>query len=103
MDLVELLGNLLDNACKYGRGRIQVSAEGDSEYLRLSVEDNGPGIPEDQREQVIRRGQRLDTLQAGQGIGLAVAADIVGSYGGQLSIGESELGGAAITAQLPTP
>lgn len=100
-DLLELLGNLLDNACKYGRGRIRVSAEGDSECLRLIVEDNGPGIPEEQREQVIRRGQRLDTLQAGQGIGLAVAADIVGSYGGQLSIGESELGGAAVKIQLP--
>ncbi|ROQ21034.1 two-component system sensor histidine kinase PhoQ [Marinimicrobium koreense] len=100
-DLLELLGNLLDNACKYGRGRIRVSAHGDSEHLHLTVEDNGPGIPEDQREQVIRRGQRLDTLQAGQGIGLAVAADIVGSYGGRLTIGKSEMGGAIIKIQFP--
>lgn len=97
-DWMELMGNLLDNACKYGRGQVRVSAQTtDQGQLQIRVEDDGPGIPEDRRSEVLDRGRRLDNLQPGQGIGLAVAADIVRSYGGQLSISESSLGGTAVT------
>ncbi len=99
-DLLELLGNLLDNAYKYGRARVRLSARGGGNTLVLQVDDDGPGVPEAERERVLQRGQRLDSLQPGQGIGLAVAADIVRSYGGQLSLERSELGGAGVKAEF---
>jgi two-component system sensor histidine kinase PhoQ len=62
--------------------------------LELCVEDDGPGVPADQRERILERGERLDSQHPGQGIGLAVVKDIVGSYDAELSLGDSELGGA---------
>jgi two-component system sensor histidine kinase PhoQ len=100
-DLMELLGNLMENACKYGRGHILVRVASGKE-LQLSVEDNGNGIPADQAEAVLRRGHRADQQQPGQGIGLSVAADIADAYGGRIEIGPGkQLGGAAILVQLP--
>ena len=100
-DLLEVLGNLLDNAYKYGRNRLRITARREEGCLKLWIEDNGPGIPPEQREQLGQRGLRLDSRQSGQGIGLAVAVDIVASYGGRLDIGESELGGASFRLELP--
>lgn len=100
-DFMELLGNLLENAAKYGHGTIMVKAI-DQGFL---VADDGPGIPEDQRQLVLQRGVRMDTIKPGQGIGLAVVADILASYRAHLDIGTSELGGAcfAITfSPLPS-
>jgi two-component system sensor histidine kinase PhoQ len=100
-DLMELLGNLMENACKYGQGQVLVRVVAGKELL-LSVEDNGNGIPEDQVEAVLRRGHRADQQQPGQGIGLSVAADITTAYGGRIDIGASrQLGGAAIFVHLP--
>ncbi len=100
-DLLEILGNLLDNACKYGAGQIRLSAGNDAGQLTVSTDDNGPGIAADLREQVLLRGARADTQQPGQGIGLAVVRDIVTSYGGTLSINDGPLGGAHIRVTLP--
>lgn len=100
-DLLELLGNLLDNACKYGNGEVHLSGRQTRTTLHLSVEDNGPGIPARERAQVLQRGRRLDTLKPGQGIGLSVAADITTSYGGRLELDESTLGGLAVRLTLP--
>lgn len=100
-DLLELLGNLLDNACKYGHGVINLSARQTPTTLHLSVEDNGPGIPPGERAQVLQRGQRLDTLKPGQGIGLSVAADIATSYGGQLELDQADSGGLAVRLTVP--
>lgn len=100
-DLLELLGNLLDNACKYGHQRVRVTGSEARGELVLSIEDDGPGIPSELRAQVLERGTRLDSLQPGQGIGLAVSADIVRSYGGQLTLSDSPLGGARIEISLP--
>lgn len=102
-DMMELLGNLMDNACKYGRHKVRVTVAmmaGDS-GLQLRVEDDGPGISDADRVRVLTRGQRLDTQEAGQGLGLAMVVEIVGRYGGQLSIAESDLGGAALLVSLP--
>lgn len=99
-DLMEVLGNLMDNACKYGHGRVRVSASHQSKGLRIQVEDNGQGIAPDQQTRILQRGQRLDTLQAGQGLGLAVVVDILDGYGATLSIDRSVWGGACFTLQF---
>lgn len=100
-DLMELLGNLMENACKYGQGQVLVQGE-KRQGLRLTVEDDGPGIADDQADAVLLRGQRADQQTPGQGIGLAVAMDIVKAYDGRLQIGRSQkLGGAAIMLSFP--
>ncbi len=99
-DLMECLGNLLDNACKYGHSRVEVSAH-TNQWLVIQIADDGPGIPQQQRAQVLKRGARADTAQSGQGIGLAVVVDILASYGGALTIDRSQWGGALVEVQLP--
>jgi len=103
-DLMEVMGNVMDNACKYGNGRVQVTArrsEAPGRPLTIVVEDDGAGIPADDRERVLTRGARLDTLPRGQGIGLAVVADIVNGYGGQIDVGATGSGGARIELVFP--
>lgn len=100
-DLMELAGNLLDNACKYGGGIVTVTARLNQQRLSMQVDDNGPGITETLRDSSMERGKRLDTAMPGQGIGLAVCADIACNYGGKLSIGQSPLGGARFELTLP--
>lgn len=101
-DLLELLGNLLDNACKWCGARIKLSAASTAGNLTLRVEDDGPGIPPQEIERILQRGVRADQSTPGQGIGLAVAASIVQAYGGTIAIASSPLGGAGITVTLPT-
>jgi len=98
--LMELLGNLLENAYRLCLGQIRISARTHDGDLLLGIEDDGPGVPVDQRARIIRRGERLDAQHPGQGIGLAVVKDILDSYGGELSLGESPLGGAAFQVRL---
>ena len=100
--LMELLGNLLENAYRLCLQHIRVSANIGDGDLVLSIEDDGPGVPLDQQARIIRRGERLDGQHPGQGIGLAVVKDILDSYGGELSLGESPLGGAAFQIRLRT-
>ena len=99
-DLMELLGNLLDNACKYGEGTVRLTALG-GEALLLIVEDDGPGIPKERHGLIMERGTRLDSDTPGQGIGLAVVSEIVARYGGDVAIDDAELGGAKFTVTLP--
>ena len=104
-DLLELAGNLLDNACKYGDGRVRLCAHAidpaDARAgLQLEVEDNGPGIAVDQREQLLQRGVRGDERADGHGLGLAIVLEIVSAYNGEITIGGSELGGARISVSL---
>ena len=99
-DLMELCGNLLDNAFKYCRSEIRVRVSKKGQGLQIDVEDDGQGIAEQDREWVLKRGARGDTLKSGQGIGLAVAVDIVSAYKGEISVGTSELGGASIHVKL---
>jgi two-component system sensor histidine kinase PhoQ len=106
-DFLELAGNLLDNACKWCEKKVRVSvvptvgASAIASGMVLSVSDDGPGIPQDAADALLQRGMRLDEATPGHGIGLAVVKDIAQSYGGQLSIQESKLGGAEITVSIP--
>jgi two-component system, OmpR family, sensor histidine kinase PhoQ len=101
-DLLELMGIIMDNACKYGRQRVQVTATGSSSQpLLITVEDDGDGIPAPLRKAVLNRGTRADSSQSGYGIGLAVAANLADSYLGGLQIADSSLGGACLRLELP--
>jgi signal transduction histidine kinase len=100
-DVLELLGNVLDNACKWARSAVHVTVE-PGEQLRILVEDDGPGCPTEQLQQITRRGVRLDESAPGHGLGLAIAQDIVASYNGRLTFGRSrDLGGLRVTILLP--
>lgn len=100
-DLLELLGNLLDNACKWADAEIVLSIGETAEGFRLAVEDDGPGIPESLRDQVFSRGTRLDEQTDGHGLGLGIVRDIVEVWGGVLLLQESELGGLKVVIDLP--
>jgi len=93
-DFMEVLGNVLDNACKYCLEFVEVSARQTDDHLHIFVDDDGPGIPQSKRDLVFDRGQRADTLRPGQGVGLSVARDIVDQYEGKIIPGDSPLGGA---------
>ncbi|WP_299584729.1 ATP-binding protein [uncultured Microbulbifer sp.] len=101
-DLMELLGNLLDNAYKYGAGEVYVTIDNpdDGRKLSICVADNGPGLDGNKWREVTQRGVRADQQQPGQGIGLAVVMDIVESYQGRISAEPLSQGGTAITVQL---
>lgn len=100
-DLLELCGNLLDNACKAAQSQIRVQVTSDCNWLTLSVDDDGPGIADDKKQFLLERGTRLDTYTEGQGIGLALVSDLVSIYEGKLRIEDSVLGGARIIIQFP--
>ena len=106
-DLMEMLGNLLENAFKYTTRRVSITGEAlaavegaQPARIRLVIDDDGPGINEDLREQVLNRGTRADEIQPGQGIGLAMVHELVGVYAGELRIGENSWGGASICMEL---
>lgn len=100
-DLMEILGNLMENACKYGRGWVKVSAKNEQDLV-LCIEDNGPGVPSALSNEILQRGARADTSKIGQGIGLSIAVDILSSYKGALHIQtSSQGGGAAFLVTLP--
>ncbi|QJR79769.1 GHKL domain-containing protein [Alteromonas pelagimontana] len=100
-DLMEILGNVMDNASKAARQRIHVSLFRQGRWAGFAVEDDGPGIPQHQKTLLLKRGERLDTYTEGQGIGLAVVSDLVSIYEGRLTIQDSPLGGAKIVIQFP--
>jgi two-component system sensor histidine kinase PhoQ len=105
-DLLELMGNLLDNAFKYGRSRVRVGggvveAGRARPGLWLRIEDDGPGIDAEASSGLLQRGARGDERVEGHGLGLAIVTELVSAYGGSLDIGRSELGGARIDVRLP--
>ena len=102
-DLDEMLGNLVENAAKYGSGRVFVTVEKSAPFVDIIVEDEGPGIPPEQRAELFTRGKRLDTTgKPGTGLGLAIVRDVAEIYGGRISLDESEdLGGLLARLSLP--
>lgn len=101
-DLDEMLGNLIENAAKYGQGRVFVTVEMSAGFVELLIEDDGPGIPESERSKIFERGVRLDTGKPGTGLGLAIVRDVAEIYGGTIALEESEdLGGLLARLRLP--
>lgn len=100
-DMMELLGNLLDNGFKYCNKQVSMQARHGETHLIIEIADDGPGVAGDLQTAILKRGARADTATAGQGIGLAVAIDIISSYKGSLEIKSSHLGGALFTIALP--
>ncbi len=100
-DLEEMLGNLVDNACKWARRRVQLTARAEGNRLLLAVEDDGPGLPEAFGVEAFERGTRLDEAVPGTGFGLAIARDIAAIYGGRIQLARSQLGGLAASLDLP--
>ncbi len=103
-DLDEILGNLIENAAKYGGGSVFVTLDHEpgSPLCRIWVEDDGMGIPEEERIRIFDRGARLDTGKPGTGLGLAIVRDVAEIYGGSVTLDESEdLGGLLVELRLP--
>ncbi len=101
-DLMELAGNLLDNAAKWARERLRIELRSNGSDLELVIEDDGPGIEEPQRRELLQRGSRLDENRPGHGLGLAIVSDIVALYQGSIRLGESSrLGGLRVEVALP--
>ncbi|NMG38987.1 histidine kinase [Chelativorans sp. ZYF759] len=105
-DFEELCGNLLENAYKWARGQVRVSLaplarrEGGPAMLELTIEDDGPGIPEDQANLALKRGQRLDETKPGTGLGLAIVSELVAEYGGELLLDSAQIGGLRVRVRL---
>ncbi len=107
-DLEEMIGNLVDNACKWARGTVTVQASGgdrasaaDRGAFRLIVEDDGPGLPKEALAHIGARGVRLDESKPGTGLGLAIVRDLAATYGGRLDLAESPKGGLRCVLELP--
>lgn len=106
-DFEEIVGNLLENACKWGESRIQISAvahhvPNKSSTIEIVVEDDGPGISENHFDIALKRGQRLDESVPGTGLGLSIVADMTDAYGGDIVLAKSELGGLKVSVSLPS-
>ena len=100
-DLEEMAGNLMDNACKWARTKVRVTAKVEQGRLSLSVEDDGPGLTPTDRARVLQRGERLDENVPGTGLGLSIVRDIAKLYGGELGFAESPAHGLSATLTLP--
>ncbi|MCR9220580.1 MAG: HAMP domain-containing histidine kinase [Alphaproteobacteria bacterium] len=100
-DLNELVGALLDNACKWAAGRVRLSAAAEGGSVAIEIADDGPGVPQAARARVREAGQRLDESAPGTGLGLAIAGDLIALYGGEMRLADSDLGGLSVTVTLP--
>ncbi|MCP4077938.1 MAG: sensor histidine kinase [Gammaproteobacteria bacterium] len=100
-DMMELTGNLLDNACKFAHSTIKLDIKREQSGLTISVEDNGPGVDPALFEKITGKGLRLDETVQGHGLGLSICTDIIDSYKGRLSFSHSELGGLKVVAFIP--
>jgi signal transduction histidine kinase len=101
-DLDEMLGNLLDNACKWTRTRIVVSSAANNGHVVITVDDDGPGVAPEMRDQVLRRGVRADEAAPGSGFGLAIVRDLAELYGGSIALTAAPCGGLRANLNLPS-
>ncbi|MGH8732889.1 MAG: ATP-binding protein, partial [Burkholderiales bacterium] len=107
-DLEEMVGNLVDNACKWAQSRVAVEVISERpdpadarRIVRILVDDDGPGLSPQQREQAARRGRRLDETKPGSGLGLSIVLELTGLYGGGLTLGTAPIGGLRAELVLP--
>jgi signal transduction histidine kinase len=101
-----MVGNLVDNACKWASQRVAMNIEilqqqDGRSRLRIAVEDDGPGLPEAERQTILKRGYRLDESKPGSGLGLSIVADLAALYRGSLRLEKAALGGLRATLELP--
>ena len=101
-DLLELAGNIIENACLWAKKQVRVSASAVDGRLTLVVEDDGPGLPAERRAEVLRRGARLDESAPGSGLGLAIVDDLAKAYGGSVTLDDATLGGLKVSLDLPS-
>ena len=99
-DLAEMLGNLMDNACKWAKAKVQVGATA-AETLTIVIDDDGPGIPPERRAAALTRGGRLDQTVPGSGLGLDIVRELAELYSGTLRLEDSPLGGLRARLELP--
>jgi len=105
-DLEEMVGNLVDNACKWAGSRVSIEVlleqlEPSRQAVRIVVDDDGPGLTPAQRDRVARRGQRLDETKPGSGLGLSIVVELASLYGGALNLGTAPIGGLRAELVLP--
>lgn len=100
-DLEEALGNLIDNACKWATSEVRITGYTEGNFLVLAIEDDGPGLTEEEQEKAMKRGERLDEQTPGSGLGLSIVHDLANAYDGSFSMGRSRLGGLAATLFFP--
>jgi signal transduction histidine kinase len=101
-DLLEIVGNLTENACKWCAGRVRIGASArDARTWTLDVEDDGQGLAADQRQEVLIRGARLDESAPGSGLGLSIVDELVRAYGGEMTLAKSTMGGLKVELVLP--
>jgi len=107
-DLEEMIGNLVDNACKWASARVAIDVVRErpdpsraGQVLRIVVDDDGRGLSPSEREQVAQRGRRLDQTKPGSGLGLSIVVELAGLYGGELKLGTAPLGGLRAELVLP--
>jgi signal transduction histidine kinase len=96
-----MLGNLIDNACKWAAHRVEIQAGHRADNLIITIDDDGPGLAADQRDRVLQRGVRADEQVPGSGLGLAIVDDLARLYGGQVTLADSPLGGLRAVLELP--
>jgi signal transduction histidine kinase len=108
-DLEEMVGNVMDNACKWAKSKIhvkavQLAASGDDgrSWLMLTVNDDGPGIPAGNRAEALKRGQRLDESKPGSGLGMSIISETASMYGGTIELSDSEWRGLSFNLKLPS-
>lgn len=99
-DLEEMVGNLVDNACKWAKSRVDIRSSAAAGRIVVAVDDDGPGIEPSLRETVLQRGVRADEAAPGSGLGLAIVRDLAELYGGSIALGDSPLGGLRATLVL---
>ena len=97
-----MLGNLIDNACKWAKSRVEIRSRSLDDRIEVTVDDDGPGLEPSLREAVLQRGVRADEAAPGSGLGLAIVRDLAELYGGSITLGSSPLGGLRATLQLPS-
>jgi signal transduction histidine kinase len=102
-DLLELFGNLLDNARKWAAGKVRISMQPNGQSLTVTIEDDGPGVADDKLGTISARGQRLDETRQGSGLGLAIVCDLADAYGLTVTYSRSALGGLAVAISFPSP
>jgi signal transduction histidine kinase len=101
--LLEIIGNVMENASKWCSREVMVEAVQDGPgQLRVTVEDDGPGLPPDRRREVLRRGARLDESAPGSGLGLSIVEELAKAYGGSIALADAALGGLRVDIRLPS-